>query len=96
LVYYERQSLQKSDLNMEVEMVTIKVVSKSSGKPLKDMKVRIYKTGGFFGGGYIGGEVRTDSSGEAHFDIEPCKGEVSVNGSKVYEGDISGRVVVYV
>ena len=94
MVYYERQSLQKSDLNMEVEMVTIKVVSKSSGKPLKDMKVGIYKTGGFFGGGFT--EVRTDSSGEAHFDIEPCKGEVSVNGSKVYEGDISGRVVVYV
>ena len=78
-------------------MVTIKVVSKSSGKPLKDMKVGIYKTGGFFGGGgFTGGEVRTDSSGEAHFDIEPCKGEVFVNGSKFHEGDISGRVVVYV
>ena len=77
-------------------MVTIKVVSKSSGKPLKGMKVRIWKSEGFFSSGYTGGEVWTDSSGEAHFDIEPLKGEVYVNGSKSYEGDIRGRVIVYV
>ena len=75
-------------------MVTVRVVNQSSGKPAKGQKVAL-GISGLFTGGVTRSEL-TDSNGDAHFDIQPGHGKVYVNGSKAYEGHLSGRVVVYI
>lgn len=75
-------------------MVTVKLVSKNSGNPIKGKKVAL-GIDGLFSGGVTKGEW-SDSSGEAHFDVKPAYGKVFVDGSTKYEGYLSGRVVVYV
>lgn len=73
-------------------MVTIKVLSKSTGKPLQGRRVSI----GFSGLRGITSAQFTDSNGDAHFNVEPGQGEVYVDGNTVYKGYLSGRIVVYV
>ena len=75
-------------------MVTVKVIHRSSGKPVKGKKVAI-GVDSLTAGGVTSGEW-TDSNGEAHFDIKPCNGKVFVDGSTVHKGYLSGRVVVYI
>jgi hypothetical protein len=75
-------------------MVTVKLVSKSSGNPVKGKKVAL-GIDKLLSGGVTHGEW-TDSNGEAHFDVKPAHGKVFVGGSTKYEGHLSGRVVVYV
>jgi uncharacterized protein YfaS (alpha-2-macroglobulin family) len=75
-------------------MVTVKVVSKSSGNPVEGKKVAL-GIDGLFSGGVTKGEW-TDSDGEAHFDVRPARGKVYVDGSTKHEGHLSGRVVVYI
>ncbi|HKC64657.1 MAG TPA: hypothetical protein VKB86_13535 [Pyrinomonadaceae bacterium] len=74
-------------------MVTVKVIHKSSGKPVKGKKVALGISG--LSGGVTHGEW-TNSDGEAHFDVKPNHGKVYVDGSKKHEGHLSGRVVVYI
>jgi uncharacterized protein YfaS (alpha-2-macroglobulin family) len=74
-------------------MVTVKVVSKNSGKPIQGKKVSL----GF--DGLLRGVTRseyTDQNGEAHFEAKPGDGKVFVNGSTKFHGRLSGRVVVYI
>ena len=71
-------------------MVTVKVVSKSSGNPVKGKKVALGMPNGVTHGEW------TNSDGEAHFDVKPNHGKVFVSGSKEHEGHLSGRVVVYI
>lgn len=71
-------------------MVTVKVVSKSSGNPVKGKKVALGMSSGVTHGEW------TNSDGEAHFDVKPNHGKVYVDGSKKHEGHLSGRVVVYI
>ena len=73
-------------------MVSVKVVSRSSGKPVKSAKVSI--SFGLLGG--ITSAKFTDSNGEAHFDTSPGEGTVYVNGREVKKGHFSGMVVVYI
>lgn len=75
-------------------MVTVKVVSKSSGNPIEGKKVAL-GISGLLSGGVTRGEW-TDSNGEAHFDVKPSHGKVFVDGSTKHEGHLSGRVVVYI
>lgn len=75
-------------------MITVKVVRKSSGDPAKGKKVAL-GIERLLSGGVTRGEW-TDSNGEAHFDVKPAYGKVFVDGSKKYEGHLSGRVVVYI
>lgn len=75
-------------------MVTIKVIHESSGKPAEGKKVALYVSR-FMASGVTDGEW-TDSRGEAYFDVDPCEGEVYVNGATKYKGRLSGRIVVYV
>lgn len=75
-------------------MVSIKVVWRDSGKPAKDQKVAI-GINSFLSGGVTKGQY-TNSDGEAHFDIDPCEGQVFINGSTKHEGTIKGRVVIYI
>lgn len=75
-------------------MVTVKVVHKSSGKPAEGKKVSLYVSR-FMASG-VTKDQRTDSNGEAHFDIESTDGKVYVDGSTEYEGRLAGRVVIYI
>lgn len=75
-------------------MVTVKLVSKSSGNPIKGKKVGLGMEH-TIGTGITSGEW-TNSDGEAHFDVKPGQGKVYVDGSKKHHGHLSGRVVVYV
>jgi uncharacterized protein YfaS (alpha-2-macroglobulin family) len=71
-------------------MVTVKVVRRSSGDPVKGKKVALGLSLG------VTNSQWTDSSGEAHFDVKPAHGKVFVDGSTEYEGHLSGRMVVYI
>ncbi len=75
-------------------MVTVKVIRRSSGEPVKGKKVTLGISALFSGG--ITSSEWTDSDGEAHFDVKPNQGKVFVDGSTKYEGHLSGRVVVYI
>ncbi|HEX8070742.1 MAG TPA: hypothetical protein VF546_12375 [Pyrinomonadaceae bacterium] len=75
-------------------MVTVKVVRRSSGDPVKGKKVALGIDAIFSGG--VTDRQWTDSNGEAHFDVKPNHGKVFVNGSTEYEGYLSGRIVVYI
>jgi len=80
-------------------VVTVKIVKKSDGKPVKDKKVSVSTRGvGLLdAAGQSSDKVRTDSEGEAHFqNIRPSNGKIYIDGSIVYEGKIEGRVVVYI
>ncbi|MBN1350997.1 hypothetical protein JXJ21_16370 [candidate division KSB1 bacterium] len=74
-------------------MVTIKVVSSSTGKPVSGKRVRVGFQGLTRG---MSDEGFTDSNGEVHFNNDPGSGKVFVDHKTAFEGRIEGRVVVYV
>ncbi len=74
-------------------MITVKVVSANSGKPASGKRVSL-SFDGFTRG--MSSAQRTDSQGEAHFNSDPGKGKVYVDGRTAYEGRLAGRVVVYI
>lgn len=76
-------------------MITVKVVSESTGKPVSGKKVQLGLDGNWLPGGMSSIE-RSNSQGEAHFNNDPGKGRVFVEGRVAYEGDLRGRIVVYV
>ena len=73
-------------------MFTIKVVSSSSGNPIKGKRVRV----GFKGLRGMTVNGHTDSNGEVHFNNDPGEGEVYVDGRSKFKGKIKGRVVIYI
>lgn len=73
-------------------MITIQIISRSSGKPIKGVRVGL-GFGGLFGT-YMP-SIYTDTNGDAHFNISPKEGKVYVDGNTKHEGYLSGRVVVY-
>ena len=74
-------------------MVTVQVISRSSGKPLKNQRVSIVFDGAFRG---HTNDDYSDLNGEVHFDANPGSGKVYVNGSRALEGYISGRMITYI
>lgn len=74
-------------------MVTVRLLSERSGKPIVGTKVSL----GFDGltRGVTKSEY-TDQKGEAHFNADPGDGKVFVDGSTKYKGRLTGRVIVYV
>ena len=75
-------------------MVTVRVIHRNSGKPIKGKKVAL-GISGLLSGGVTRGEW-TDNNGDAHFDVKPGHGKVYVSGTKEYEGHLSGRIVVHI
>lgn len=73
--------------------ITVKVISKSSGKPIQGKSVSLGFDGIFRG---VTDSEYTDRNGEAHFIAQPGEGQVFINGSTEYEGTLSGGIVVYV
>lgn len=77
----------------ENEMLTVQVVSKSSGKPLKGKKVTLSFDGLLRG---MSKPAFTDSRGLVNFDHKPGAGKIFVSGNSVYKGRIEGTTVVYI
>jgi hypothetical protein len=75
-------------------MITVKLVSKGSGNPIKGKKVALGMEH-LMSTGVTRGEW-TNSDGEANFNVKPGHGKVYVDGSKRHEGHLSGRIVVYI
>jgi len=75
-------------------LVTIKVASKTTARPLINKSVSL-GISDFLSGGFTN-QVHTDSNGEVHFDIEPCNGAVYVGEQEIYMGRIAGRILLYV
>jgi uncharacterized GH25 family protein len=74
-------------------MVSVKVVYRSTGKPVSGAKVSIGFNGimrGFSKTQY------TDNSGETHFDNDPGTGTIYINGNSVFEGRVEGMKVIYI
>jgi len=74
-------------------MVSVKIISKTTGRPMKSQKVSIGFLGFFRG---FSETVYTDSNGETHFNNDPGEGTIYVNGNAVYRGQISGMKYVYI
>ena len=74
-------------------MFTVQVIDRRDGRPLEYKAVEVHYSG------IMGGttrEVRTDFRGEAHFDYRNGDGKIFVGSEVVFEGYISGHIVVYV
>ena len=75
-------------------MITVKLIHERSGEPWNGQPVSV-SIDGFFSGGYTEKKY-TNSLGEADFDeVKPGRGKVYVGNRTVYEGELTGRTVVY-
>ena len=74
-------------------MFTVQVIEKSTGKPAYYKKVGVIFNGLFRG---CAKDQYTDRDGEAHFSEDNGDGTIYVQGTKVYEGRIAGRKVIYI
>ena len=74
-------------------MFTVKVINSRDGKPAEGKKVQVFFDGFFRG---QTGKQSTDSRGETHFSEDNGSGEIYVGNDRVFRGEISGRIVVYI
>lgn len=74
-------------------MFTIQVFEKSTGRPVYSKKVRVIFNGWTRG---CAKDQYTDEDGEAHFSEDNGEGTIYIQGSKVFEGRIEGRKVIYI
>ena len=74
-------------------MITVKVFSRNSGKPVTGRKVVISFDSLIRG---ITSPQYTNDDGEAHFDADNGNGKVYVDGTTKYDGYLSDRIEVYI
>jgi hypothetical protein len=74
-------------------MFTIQVIESKTGKPAYYKKVAVGFNGLFRG---FSKDQYTDRNGEAHFSEDNGEGTIYVQGTRVYEGRIEGRKIVYI
>lgn len=74
-------------------MFTIQVLEKSTGRPVHSKKVGVIFNGLTRG---CAKDQYTDKNGEVHFPEDNGNGTIYIQGSKVYEGKIEGRKVIYI
>jgi len=74
-------------------MFTVQVIEKSTGKPVYSKKVGVIFNGWTRG---CAKDQYTDKNGEAYFSEDNGNGTIYFLGSKVYEGKIKGRKVIYI
>jgi hypothetical protein len=74
-------------------MFTIQVIESTSGKPAYYKKVGVIFNGWTRG---CAKDQYTDKNGEAHFSEDNGNGTIYIQGSKVYEGKIEGRKIIYI
>lgn len=74
-------------------MFTVQIFEKSTGKPVCSKKVGVIFNGWTRG---FAKHQYTDKNGEAHFSEGNGDGPIYIQGSKVYEGRIEGKKVIYI
>jgi hypothetical protein len=74
-------------------MFTVQVLEKSTGRSVYSKKVGITFYGWTRG---CAKDQYTDKYGEAHFSEDNGEGTIYIQGTKVYEGRIEGRKVIYI
>jgi hypothetical protein len=74
-------------------MFTVQVIESKTGKPACYKKVAVGFNGLFRG---FSKDQYTDRNGEAHFSEDNGEGTIYVQGTKVYEGRIEGRKIIYI
>lgn len=74
-------------------MFTVQVIERSSGKPAYYKKVSVIFNGWTRG---CAKDQYTDKNGEAHFSEDNGDGTIYISGSKVYEGRVEGRKIIYI
>ncbi|MCB0536893.1 MAG: hypothetical protein KDE33_05125 [Bacteroidetes bacterium] len=74
-------------------MFTVQVIDKSNGRPVYSKKVGVIFNGWTRG---CAKDQYTDRNGEAHFTEDNGNGTIYIQGSKVFEGRIEGRKVIYI
>ena len=71
----------------------------NTGNSKINMKALLYKKVGVIFNGWTRGCAKdqyTDKNGEAHFSEDNGNGTIYIQGSKVYEGKIEGRKIIYI
>ena len=74
-------------------MFTIRVYDSKNDRPAVGNKVQV------FFDGLLRGNTKTERTnyrGEVDFEYDSGRGSVHVDGRNVYEGEISGRLTVYI
>lgn len=74
-------------------MFTIQIIESNSGKPVISKKIAVIFKGWMRG---CSKDQYTDKNGEAHFNEDNGEGTIYVQGTKVYEGRIEGRKIIYI
>ena len=74
-------------------MFTIQVIEKSTGKPAYYKRVSVGFKGLLQG---FAKDQYTDKNGEVHFDYENGEGTIYIDGKKIKETYLSGRIVEYI
>lgn len=74
-------------------MFTVQVIDRNTGKPVESKKVAVIFNGLMRG---CAKDQYTDRNGEAHFSEDNGDGTIYIQGSKVYEGRIEGRKIIYI
>jgi len=72
-------------------MFTVQVITTKSGKPATRKRVAV----AFDGLRGVTKDQYTDSNGEVHFNHEPGRGKIFVDGRVEHQGQLSGRIVLY-
>jgi hypothetical protein len=73
-------------------LITIRLISKSSGRPVKGKKVAL-GIDALLSAGVTHGKW-TDEEGEASFNVDPNYGQVLVSGSTEFKGYLQGTITV--
>lgn len=73
-------------------MFTVQVITAKSGKPATRKRVAVAFDGVLRG---VTKDQYTDSNGEVHFNHEPGRGKIFVDGRVEHQGQLSGRIVLY-
>ncbi|MBK7633140.1 MAG: hypothetical protein IPJ13_01810 [Saprospiraceae bacterium] len=74
-------------------MFTVQVIEKKAQEDQFTQKVGVIFNGWTRG---CAKDQYTDNNGEAHFSEDNGNGTIYIQGSKVYEGRIEGRKVIYI
>ena len=74
-------------------MFTIQVFENATGKPVISRKISVIFNGWMRG---CAKDQYTDKNGEAHFPEDNGDGTIYIQGSKVFEGRIEGRKIIYI
>jgi hypothetical protein len=73
-------------------MITVHVRDERTGNPVKNARVLVSYYNPLPGHD----KGHTNGNGDFNADVKPGRGSITVNGREVFDGQLSGRMTVYV